>query len=403
MDFKKDFPLFQTDKSIYLDNAATAQRPQCVIDAEADFYMHHNANPLRGFYPLSLEATDMYEAARETVRKFINAKSTEEIIFTRNTTESINLAAYSYGMFNVTKGDRIVVTIMEHHSNQLPWRMVAERTGAELYYLYCEADGTLTDDAINEAITPNTRILAFAQVSNVLGCVNPVEKLVKKAHEAGAVVLVDAAQSAPHMKIDVQAMDVDFLAFSGHKLMGPMGIGVLYGKKKLLNKMEPFMTGGEMISSVTLEKVTYAELPHKFEAGTVNAAGAVGLKAAIEYIESIGFDVMQEQEEKLVKRAMDGIKNIPHVHVLGSEDYRNHTGIVSFVIDGVHPHDISSIMEADGLDIRSGHHCAQPLLKHLGVNSSARASFMFYNTEEEVDAFLESLRNIRRRMGYDGL
>lgn len=399
-DCRKDFPLLMQEETAYLDNAATSQRPQCVIDREKLFYETENANPLRGFYPLSLKATESYENARVTVQEFLHARHSEEIIFTRNTTESINLVAYSYGLAHVQAGDEIAVSIMEHHSNLLPWQMVARQTGAKLHFLDCEQDGSLSEEVLAKGINGRTKLVAIAQVSNVLGCVNPVKEIIQRAHEVGAVTVIDAAQSAPHMPIDVQELDADFLALSGHKLLGPMGIGVLYGKKKHLKQMQPFLTGGEMIESVTREGATYAELPHKFEAGTVNAAGAAGLAAAIEYIQKIGFSAMMEQEEKLTRMAMEGLQNMPHVHILGSADPSNHTGIVAFTIDEVHPHDISEILSADGIDIRAGHHCAQPLLAHLGVNVAARASFMFYNTEEEVSRFLTSVSSIRRRMGY---
>ena len=399
-DYKKDFPLLAESDIAYLDNAATEQRPACVLDAEREFYERWNANPLRGLYELGVEATEQYEHARERVARFVHAKSEREIIFTRNTTEGINLVAYSYALPRLKPGDEILVTIMEHHSNLLPWQMAARRTGATLKYLECEPDGTLTDETIQRVINEKTKLVAVAQVSNVLGCVNPIEKIVARAHEVGAVVVMDGAQSVPHMPVDVQKLDVDFMAFSGHKLMGPMGIGVLYGKKALLEEMPPFLTGGEMIDSVTREGAVFAELPYKFEAGTVNAAGAAGLAAAIDYLQQVGFDFIQEQELALTRRAMEGLSKIPHVHVMGSEDPENHTGIVSFTIEGVHPHDISEILASDGIDVRAGHHCAQPLLTYLGVNSSTRASFMFYNTLEEVDAFVKSVASIRRRMGY---
>ena len=399
-DYRKDFPLLNNNSSIYIDNAATAQKPQCVIDAESRFYEVNNANPLRGFYPLSLAATKEYEDAREVVRQFLNADSDKEIIFTRNTTESLNLVAYSYGINNLKAGDEIAVSIMEHHSNLLPWQMVARVTGATLRYLECEKDGTLKDDTLKDGINANTKIVAVAQVSNVLGCVNPIKKIAKIAHDNGAVMVVDAAQSAPHMKIDVKDLDADFLAFSGHKLMGPMGIGVLYGKESILKNMQPFLTGGEMINSVTRDGATYAELPHKFEAGTVNAAGAWGLKTAIEYIQNIGFDTIGDIEEELTKRAFDGLMKIPHINIQGSNNPKEHCGIISFTIDGVHPHDVSSILDADGIAVRAGHHCAQPLMEFLGVPSTTRASIYFYNTKDDIDAFLNSVSSVRRRMGY---
>ena len=399
-DYRKDFPLLQTNRTIYIDNAATAQKPAVVIEAEKQFYEESNANPLRGFYPLSLRATEVYENARVTVRDFIHADSEKEIIFTRNTTEGLNLVAYSYACHHLKPGDEIAVTIMEHHSNLLPWQMAAQVTGAKLRYLECEPDGTLTDETLEVGINEHTRLLAVGHVSNVLGCVNPVRKMADRAHAFGAVVVVDAAQSAPHMPIDVHELQADFLAFSGHKLMAPMGIGVLYGKEALLEEMPPFMTGGEMISSVSREGAVFAELPHKFEAGTVNAAGAAGLAAAIHYIEEVGFETIEARELQLTRRAMEGLAKIPHVHVIGSEKPENHTGIVAFTIEQVHPHDVSEILAADGIDVRAGHHCAQPLLTYLKVYNTTRASFMFYNTPEEVDAFVKSVSEVRRKMGY---
>lgn len=395
-----DFPLLMQTNEAYLDNAATSQKPYCVINAVEDFYKHSNANPLRGLYELSVNATDRYEDAREAVRKFIHAKETAEIVFTRNTTESLNLIAYSYGLSNLREGDEIVVSITEHHSNILPWQMVARSTGAKLSYLECEQDGRITDEAIEKTITEKTRLVAVGEVSNVTGRRNPVEKIIEKAHSVGAVTVVDGAQSTPHMAVDVQAMDTDFFAFSGHKLLGPMGIGVLYGKRALLEAMPPFLTGGEMIQTVSREGAVWAELPHKFEAGTVNAADAAGLHAAIDYITGLGFEAITEREEALTAYAMEGMKKIPHLHLIGSEDPAEHNGILNFVIDGVHPHDISAILDADGIDVRAGHHCAQPLLNHLGFRSTTRASLMFYNTEEEIRRLLGSLASVRSRMGY---
>ncbi len=399
-DYRNDFPLLMQNKIIYIDNAATSQRPQCVIDAEGDFYKNYNANPLRGLYSLSVEATEVYESAREAVRKFIGAEKSNEIIFTRNTTESLNLVAYSYGLSNVKKGDEIVVSIMEHHSDLLPWQMVAKTCGAELKFIECAKDGSIDLEKVKELITSRTKIVAMTQVSNVLGREYPVKEIAKLAHEKGAVMVVDGAQSTPHMRVDVTDLDADFFAFSGHKLLAPMGIGVLYGKEELLEKMPPFLSGGEMIDSVTRTSAVYAELPHKFEAGTVNAAGAAGLKAAIDYIEKVGFDYIGEREIALTSRAIEKMKKIPHVNIIGSENADEHTGIVTFTIDNVHPHDISEILAADGIAVRAGHHCAQPLLTHLGLNSTTRASFAFYNTEDEVDKFTGSVATIRERMGY---
>ena len=397
---RQDFVLLQNTDRVYFDNAATSQKPKCVIDAVQEFYEKYNANVLRGLYPLSVEATERYENARKTVQRFIHAACPEEIIFTRNATESMNLVAYSYGMANLKAGDEILVSILEHHSNILPWQMVSRATGAKLVFLECEPDGTIPKEKLDEAFSEHTKLVAVTQVSNVLGCVNDIPELVKRARACGAVILMDAAQSAPHMPIDVQKLDVDFVAFSGHKMLAPMGIGVLYGKQELLEKMPPFLTGGEMIETVSRYDAVYAELPHKFEAGTVNAGGAVGLAAAIDYLESYGMDTLHAVEQELTAYLFRGMNAIPHVHVLGSQREDNHTGIVSFTVDQVHPHDISEVLSSDGMDIRAGHHCAQPLHDHLGIHSTARASLMFYNTKEEIDRFLESVSNIRRRMGF---
>jgi len=398
--YKQDFPIFQHTDAAYIDNAATAQRPQCVLDAVADFYRCHNANPLRGLYPLSVEATDIYEQARETVRGFIGAKSAREIIFTRNTTESLNLVAYSYGLTHVKAGDEVLVSIMEHHSNLLPWQMVCRQTGAELKFIECAPDGSVDLQQIESLITERTKIVAMTQVSNVLGRKYPVQEVAAMAHKKGAVMVVDGAQSTPHMPVNVQELGADFFAFSGHKVYGPMGIGVLYGREELLNAMPPFLTGGEMIESVTRDGAVFAELPHKFEAGTVNAADAVGLHAAIDYVKSIGFTAMHQQEVALTRRTMDAIGEMPHVHVLGSEKPEEHCGIITFTVDGVHPHDISEILASDGVAIRAGHHCAQPLLAYLKHPSTARASLAFYNTESEVERLLDSISTLRERMGY---
>ena len=399
-DHRRDFPLLMNTDVAYLDSAATAQRPRCVLDAEEKFYTTCNANPLRGLYPLSIAATDAYENAREAVRKFLNAASAKEIIFTRNTSESLNLVAYSYGLSNVKAGDEVVVSIMEHHSDLLPWQMVCRQTGAKLRFIECEPDGSVDLNKVEPLIGSRTKVVAMTQVSNVLGRENPIRQVAELAHRAGAVMVVDGAQSTPHMPVDVQALGADFLAFSGHKVYGPMGIGVLYGRKELLEKMPPFLTGGEMIESVTREGAVYAELPHKFEAGTVNAAGAAGLHAALDYMAQVGFGTMQRRELELTRRAMEGMKQIPYVHILGSDQPEDHHGIVTFTVDGVHPHDIGQILAADGVNIRAGHHCAQPLLAYLGHPSTARASIAFYNTEEEIDRLLASVSTLRERMGY---
>ena len=399
-DYRQDFPLLRENPIVYLDSAATAQRPDVVIEAEMEFYRKYNANPLRGLYSLGIEATDRYEEARECVAKFIHAASAKEIIFTRNATESLNLVAYSYGLSHLQKGDEIVVSILEHHSNQLPWRMVAEKTGAVVKYLECDRQGHISDADLQAAFSEKTKLVAVTQVSNVLGIRTPIDKIVALARKSGAVVVLDAAQSTPHMEVDVQKLGVDFLAFSGHKLMAPMGIGVLYGRKELLSEMPPFLTGGEMIQTVTRDKVVYAQLPHKFEAGTVNGAGAWALAAAIRYLQEVGYEQIQKQELLLTTQLMDGLKKVPHVQIQGSPDPKEHCGIVSFTIDGVHPHDVSSILDADGIAVRAGHHCAQPLMQQIGVMSTTRASMYFYNTEEDIEKLLASVQTIRRRMGY---
>ena len=398
--FKKDFPLLSQSDLVYLDNAVTSQRPVTVLDAEKKYYERYNANPMRGLYSLGVEATDQYEQARESVRKFINASKTEEIIFTRNTTESINLVAYSYGLRHLKKGDEILVTVTEHHSNLLPWQMVSKQTGADLVFLECEEDGSFSKAAIKNAVSPKTKFAAVSHISNVFGRVNPVKNIIDLVHQHGGRVLIDAAQSAPHIPVDVVSMDTDFLVLSGHKLMGPMGIGVLYGKRELLEEMPPFLTGGEMIESVTREGAVYAPLPYKFEAGTVNGAGAAGLRAAIEYIDMVGMENIKQREDMLTKTALEEMKKIPGIRVLGSKRAEDHSGILSFTLEGVHPHDIASILDADQIAVRAGHHCAQPLLQYLGVYSAARASISFYNTEEDIYRFITSLKEIRRKMGY---
>ncbi|MCR5762827.1 MAG: cysteine desulfurase [Treponema sp.] len=404
---RNDFSLLNASENkdlIYFDNAATTQRPKCVIDAVSGFYEKYNANPLRGLYGLSIKATDAYEKARHTVAEFLNAKEDCEIVFTRNTTESINLAAYSYGLQNVSEGDEIVVSCMEHHSNLLPWQMVCKAKGAKLVFLECNEDSVITKEEYESKITSKTKIVAIVHVSNVLGITNPVKEISSYAHKIGnggkgACVLIDGAQSSPHMKIDVQDIDADFFAFSGHKLCGPMGIGVLYGKKSLYEQMPPFLSGGEMIEYVTRDSATYAELPHKFEAGTVNAADAVGMARAIEYIQQIGFDAIENNDNYLASVVMSGLKNIPHVHIIGNKDSEKHCGIVTFTIDDVHPHDIASILDTEHIAIRAGHHCAQPLMQKLGVGSTARASMYFYNTEEEANVFIGKVSHIREWMG----
>ena len=402
-EIRKDFPIFSVKENeclVYFDSAATSQRPQCVIDAVADFYKRNNANPLRGLYDLSQRATDDYESSRAAVAKFINAKRTEEIIFTRNASESLNLIAYTYGMQNINEGDEIIVSIMEHHSNILPWQMVCNAKKAKLVWLECDKETGIIPESEYSKITNKTKIVAITYVSNVLGTQNPVKQIAKIAHKNGAVIVVDGAQAVPHMKVDVQDIDADFLVFSGHKMLAPMGIGAVYGKIEILEKMNPFLRGGEMIEYVTRDGATFAEVPHKFEAGTVNASGAVGLKAACEYLSKIGFDYIHETEQSLTKLLFEGMKNIPHVHLIGNPDYSKHSGIVTFTIDDVHPHDIASLLDSEKIAIRAGHHCAQPLGSYLNVPATARASLYFYNTEDEVKIFLEKIAKIRSWSGY---
>ena len=399
--YKGQFPLFRQHPEIaFLDSAATAQRPACVLDAERDFYQRMNANPLRGLYSLSVEATDAIAKVRQQIADLIGASQANEVVFTRNTSESLNLVAKSFAPTVLEPGDEVVITIMEHHSNLIPWQQVCRETGAKLVYLYPTKTGQLTTEEVLAKVGPKTKILAVGQVSNVLGVENPVKNLGKLVHKYGGYLVVDGAQSLPHMPVDVADLGADFFAFSAHKAMGPMGIGVLWGKKKWLDAMPPFLFGGEMIQSVSREGAVYAEVPHKFEAGTVNAGGAVGLEAAIHYIEQIGFDRIRQREEYLSTLMLEGIKKIPHVHLLGADTPEQHHGIFSFTVDDVHPHDVSAILADAGIAVRAGHHCAQPLLQHLGVNATTRASLAFYNTEAEVEAFLKTLREVRSQMGY---
>ncbi len=400
-DFIKDFPAFDDRRYIYFDNAATTQRPRCVTEAIEEFYRSKNANPLRGLYEWSIKATDAYENAREKAAKFIGAEKACQIVFTRNATESINLVAYTYGEENIGAGDEIAVCASEHHSNILPWQRLANKKGAKLVWLEVGADGAIPESEYAK-IGEKTKLVAVAQVSNVLGQPKPIKKICETAHKFGAVVMVDAAQSVPHMRVDVKELDADFLAFSGHKILGPMGIGVLYGKENLLLSMPPFLRGGEMIEYVTRESATFAELPHKFEAGTVNAADAAGLDAALDYAQSIGFDYIESQDKKLTALLMDGMSKIPHIEIYGSKNPDEHCGIVTFNVEGCHPHDVSSILDTDKICVRAGHHCAQPLMQSMGVpmGSTCRASLYFYNTEEEIYRFCEKLAKVREELGY---
>ena len=399
---KENFPVFNKYKDlVYLDNSATQQKPKRVIDTLAKYYIEQNANPLRGLYELSVKATEVYENARKSVKEFIGANSTKEIIFTRNATESLNLIAFSWGSANIDRGDEILVGISEHHSNLLPWQILAKQKGAVLKFLECDKSGKYTAKDLEKALTTRTKLFAIAQISNIFGRLNPIKEFADIAHKNGTLIVCDAAQSAAHIPIDVKELNVDFLTFSGHKMLAPMGIGVLYARQEILEKMPPFLSGGEMIEYVTREDATYAELPHKFEAGTVNAGGAAGLAAAIDYIKEIGFKTIQEREDQLTALAFDEMKKIPHVNIIGANDPEDHHGILTFTIDGVHPHDIAAIFDADNIAIRAGHHCAQPLHQYLDVQSTARMSLAFYNDEQDITRFIQTLGSIRRRMGYD--
>lgn len=402
--YREDFPILQTMANgrplAYLDNAATAQKPKEVIEAVADYYRTSNANPHRGTYELSVKATEIYEKSREVIQQFIHAERPEEVIFTKNTTESLNLVAYCYGLTFIQPGDEIVISILEHHSNLIPWQRVAKARGAVLRYMYIDSDGAIPDSEIEGKITPKTKLVAIAHVSNVMGVVTPVDKIVRKAHSVGAVVVLDCAQSIPHMAIDVQKLGADFAAFSGHKMMAPMGVGVLYGRKELLDRMPPFIAGGEMIDSVSEQEATYAELPQKFEGGTQNVGGALGLAAAIRYIRRIGYDTIQRLESDVVNYACQRLAELPEVTVYGEKTGAHRCGVVSFNVRDVHPHDVASILDASGVAIRAGHHCAQPLMRYLGISATCRASFYFYNTREEVDTLIASLKTVRRWLGY---
>ena len=399
--FREDFKFFsEYPDLVYFDNAATTQKPNVVIERMVKYYESENANPLRGVYDLSVKATDAYENARARTAEFIGAESASEIIFTRNASESLNLIAKSYGEAFLKEGDEIVLTVMEHHSNLLPWQEVGKKTGAKLVFLEPDKTGFISDEEIKAKITEKTKLVSLAHISNVLGRKNPVEKVIKAAHDVGAVAVIDGAQAVPHTRVNVRELDADFYVFSGHKMLAPMGIGVVYGKKKLLNKMPPFLTGGEMIEYVELDSATYAEVPHKFEAGTVNVGGAVGLHAAMDYLDQVGFDYIEETELRLTKRLFEGMKALPYINIAGSEKAEEHNGIITFTIDDIHPHDSASILNDAKICVRAGHHCAQPLMKFLGFNSTLRASLYFYNTEEEVDRFLDNLTKVRGWLGY---
>ena len=388
---KKDFPLLENENITYLDSGATTQKPIQVIKAVEEFYQKYNANPHRGAYSLSVEATEQYENTRTKIAKFINARHREEIIFSKNATESLNLIAYSYGMDNLKKDDEVVISIMEHHSNLVPWQKVTKNTGSKLNYMYINDEFELTDEEIENKITDKTKIVGITHVSNVLGTINNVKKIIKYAHKKGAIVIVDASQSIPHMKIDVQDLDADFLVFSGHKMLAPLGIGVLYGKKEILNKMSPFLMGGDMIEYVYEQDTTFAPLPNKFEAGTQNVEGVIGIGAAIDYIENLGYDKIQEIEKEVLSYAREELSKLDFLDLYITPNENNHSSVISFNIKGIHPHDVASILDSEGVCVRSGNHCAQPLMRFLGIDSTCRASFYIYNTKEDVDKLVSAL------------
>ncbi|MEH7156606.1 cysteine desulfurase [Neobacillus drentensis] len=394
-DIRAQFPILDQEVNgkplVYLDSSATSQKPLQVIEAIEKYYREINSNVHRGVHTLGTKATDAYEGAREKVRKFINAKSTQEVIFTRGTTTSLNTVAASYAAANLKAGDEIVITYMEHHSNIIPWQQVARRTGAQLKYIPLKKDGTISLDDARATITANTKIVSVMQVSNVLGVINPVKEIAQIAHENGAIMVVDGAQSAPHMKIDVQELDCDFLAFSGHKMCGPTGIGVLYGKKHLLENMEPIEFGGEMIDFVQLYESTWKELPWKFEGGTPIIAGAIGLGAAIDFLNEVGLDQIAEHEHKLAGYALEKMAAVEGMTIYGPLDAAKRAGLITFNISDVHPHDVATVLDAEGIAVRAGHHCAQPLMRWLKASATARASFYLYNTEDDIDKLVEGL------------
>ena len=391
---KRDFPLLMQNNIAYLDSAATTQRPMQVINAISEYYKNTNANPHRGAYKLSLESTKVYDEARKKVAKFINAKSENQIVFTRNATESLNLIAYSYGLNNLGSKDKIVLSIMEHHSNLVPWQYVSRKTSSILEYMYINKVGELTDEEIDSKIVEETKIVGITHVSNVLGTINPIEKIIKKAHSVGAIAVVDASQSVPHMKIDVQKLDADFLVFSGHKMLAPLGIGVLYAKSEILEEMKPFLFGGDMIEYVYEQNATFAEVPTKYEAGTQNVEGAVGLSAAIDYLNNIGMDKVQTIEKELTKYALEELQKLAFVTIYGFSNKQ--AGVISFNVNGVHPHDVASVLDSENVCIRSGNHCAQPLLRFMGLESTCRVSFYIYNTKEDVDRLIDALYKTKK-------
>jgi cysteine desulfurase/selenocysteine lyase len=399
---RADFPILERTvhgkKLVFLDSAASSQKPRQVIEAMNDYYRHSHANVHRGVYALSEEATDLFEAARKKVARFIGAKSSREVIWTRNATESVNLVAYAWGRANLRAGDEILSTEMEHHANIVPWQLLAQEKGARVRYLPINDDGTLKLDALDQFLTPRTRLVAVAQMSNVLGTINPVAMIAERAHAVGALCLVDGAQSVPHMPVNVQELGCDFMVFSGHKMCGPTGIGVLWGRRDLLEAMPPFMGGGEMIRRVTFEGAEWAELPSKFEAGTPAIAEAIGLGVAVDYLNSLGMEAVRAHEKETVAYALERLSEVPALTLYGPADPDVHGGLMTFAFEGVHPHDLATILDADGIAVRAGHHCAMPLHLKLGLPASTRASFYIYTLKEEIDALVEALYHARQLM-----
>lgn len=384
---------------VYLDSAASTQRPDAVLDAVAEFYRRDNANVHRGLYDLSQRATDRFEAARETVARFVGAADASEIVWTRGTTEAINLVAHSWGWANLKPGDEIVVTVLEHHSNLVPWQLVAERTGAKIRAVDVDDEGRLRLDELDALLSERTKLVAVGHVSNALGTINPVAEICERAHRVGALVLVDGAQGAAHCKVDVQALGCDFYVLSGHKLGAPMGIGAVWARRELLESMPPWQGGGEMIETVEIEYSTWAAVPHKFEAGTPNVAGAIGLAAAVEFLEELGFDAIRAHEDALVRYGLERLSAIPGVRVFGPTDPEERTAVFSFEVDGIHPHDMATILDAESIAVRAGHHCAQPLMRRLGVPATTRASCWVYTTTEEIDRLVEGIESAQRIFG----
>lgn len=393
-DYKEDFPLLQGRDITYLDSAATSQKPQMVLDRIEGFYSKYNANPHRGVYTLSIEATNEYDNARQKVADFIGARRAEEVIFTKNATEAANIVAYSYGFNELKEGDEVVVSIMEHHSCIVPWQSICKKTGAILKYMYMNYDYQITSEEVVSKITSKTKVVCITHVSNVLGTINDIEFITEYSHKMGAKVLVDASQSIQHVKLDVTRLDADFLIFSGHKMLAPLGIGVLYGKYDVLDKMEPFLMGGDMIEYVYEQETEYAQLPNKFEAGTQNVEGAVGLASAIDYIEAIGYDEIQRIDDELLEYARDELDKLEYVTCYMTSDVKRHSALISFNVNGVHPHDVSDILNSVGVCVRAGNHCAHPLLRSMGLESTNRASFYVYNTRKDVDNLILGLEKV---------